>query len=94
MWKFLSQFLALTMTGAVAVPAAEIEVRQPAYRFSVEDGKALISDCDGTPMLELGTLRIAWGSSGYLVSMYAKSSCSKRRTSSTGISRRYFRVAA
>ena len=61
MWKFLSQFLALTMTGAVAVPAAEIEVRQPAYRFSVEDGKALISDCDGTPMLELGALRIAWG---------------------------------
>ena len=62
MWKFLSQFLVLTMTGMMAVPAAEMEIRHPVYQFSADGGKALISDCDGTPMLELGALRIGWGS--------------------------------
>ena len=50
------------MTGMMAVPAAEMEIRHPVYQFSADGGKALISDCDGTPMLELGALRIGWGS--------------------------------
>lgn len=50
------------LAAGLLASAAGIEIRQPAYTFSADGGKAVISDCDGNPMLELGDLRIGWGS--------------------------------
>ncbi len=60
---FSKAFGAIALTaGVLAASGAEIEIKHPLYRFEVEQGKAVIRDSGGNPLLELGNLRIGWGS--------------------------------